>query len=395
MAKRHETYVLTRANNRTVIEAELERLQLPDKETPKFIYVDLSAFACRMKRRGILPTSLYYLLWQFKARRALDSLNLNADVIHHVTFCSFVVPGVWWNRREKVVLGPLGGASVCAPQYLRLYSPLARCSEWLRGWSRKLWRFDYFYVRARNNASAILFTEKRLAETMCDSSTKSHVVLDVAVPHELEKPEYDESPSKMNVLVWAGTLSPHKAGALALRAFARAFKDCANPPSFEIFGIGPDRGSLGVLVKKLGIEELVRFRGSVPQEELWEEIRNASVFVFTSVRDTCGCVAVEALACQTPVICFNHQGVSELTDASCAIRIDPKGWDQSINGFADGMRRLVENPKLARQMGASGRKRVLEKFAWDRKFADVDQVYRFIVGNEPGESDKGLPSFRH
>ena len=73
--------------------------------------------AARLKR-GIVPVSLYYLLWQFKARKTLDSLHLNADIIHHVTFNSFVCPGVWWNRREKVVLGPLGGMSICAPVFL-------------------------------------------------------------------------------------------------------------------------------------------------------------------------------------------------------------------------------------------------------------------------------------
>ena len=58
MAKRHETYVLTRANNRAVIEAELERLNLPPSETPNFIYVDLSPSICRLKKRGIVPISL-------------------------------------------------------------------------------------------------------------------------------------------------------------------------------------------------------------------------------------------------------------------------------------------------------------------------------------------------
>ena len=77
MAKRHETYVLTRANNRDVIEAELARLNLPPSETPNFIYVDLSPLACRLKKRGIIPVSLYYLLWQFKARKMLDSLHRN------------------------------------------------------------------------------------------------------------------------------------------------------------------------------------------------------------------------------------------------------------------------------------------------------------------------------
>jgi len=107
MAKRHDTYVLTRANNRGVIEAELAILRLPSEHRPKFIWVDCADWVLRLKKRKIIGMNLYYFLWQIKARKSLDKMRLGADIIHHVTMCSFVLPGLWWGRREKIVIGRL------------------------------------------------------------------------------------------------------------------------------------------------------------------------------------------------------------------------------------------------------------------------------------------------
>ena len=88
MAKRHETWILTRANNRSAIEIELDRLGIPEPERPRFVYVDLPKWLRCLKKSRVVPVSLYYLLWQFAARRAWDRSGVRVDVIHHVTLSS-------------------------------------------------------------------------------------------------------------------------------------------------------------------------------------------------------------------------------------------------------------------------------------------------------------------
>ena len=380
MAKRHETYVLTRANNRDVIEAELARLNLPPSETPTFIYVDLSPFVCRLKKRGIVPISLYYLLWQFKARKTLDSLHLNADIIHHVTFCSFACPGVWWGRKEKVVLGPLGGMSVCDRAFLRLYPPVRRVKESLRGLSRRhLWRLNPFFRLSRRHADALLFTEEKICTILGGNHPRALVLLDVAVPQKLEALEYDLPSSRKNQFVWAGVLEPHKGLEIALRAYAKAFRSMPDRPVFKVMGAGSGLDQARQLATSLGIADAVEFLGSVSQPRLWEEMRQSRGFVFTSVRDTCGSVNLEAMACQCPVVCFNHQGVGEATDDSCAIRVEPKTWESAIHDFAEAMLRLSVENELAEHLGQKARNRAISLFFWSSKFDHAETIYNELV----------------
>jgi glycosyltransferase involved in cell wall biosynthesis len=387
MAKRHETYVLTRANNREVIEAELARLNLSVSEAPNFIYVDLSPFVCLLKKCRIIPVSIYYLIWQFKARSTLDTLNINADIIHHATFCSFMVPGVWWNRKEKVVLGPLGGMSVCRRAFLRLFPYGRRVREFLRGISRRhLWRLNPFFLISRRNADALLFTEESIREELSGYQACSSVLLDVAVPQVLEERQYDLPLIRKKQFVWAGILEPRKGLKIALKAYAKAFVTLYERPIFKVFGAGSGLEEAQKLAHELGITDDVEFLGKVSQSQLWEEMRQSMAFVFTSVRDTCGSVNLEAMACQCPIICFNHQGVGMATDDTCAIRVEPSDWDSAVQDFADAMRLFVGNPEHTARMGQAGRERVFANFTWDMKFELASEIYKKVTNDNHSDT---------
>lgn len=383
MARRHKTFVLTRANNRAVIEAELEKLGVPAENRPEFIWVDLPGWVMRLKKRGIVPTSLYYVLWQFAARRAFDRSGIKVDVIHHVTFCSYVIPGVWWRRKEKVVLGPLGGFAVTAPEFLSVYRPLERISERLRGLRRFFGSKAFFFRRARANADALLFTEPGNALRYGGPKAVRESIMDVAMPAALESERPDAPVKRENRFVWAGTLTGWKACELAIRAYAVAFgspQSGTKRPKLAIYGKGPQSGHLKKLIEKLNVADDVLLSGACSQERLWHEIRASRGFVFTSVRDTCGSVNIEAMACGTPIVCFAHQGVGEITDDSCAVRVKPSGnLEADIRAFADGMRRLAEDDALVDRMGEAARKRALEKFTWKAKFDRVDEIYGEVL----------------
>lgn len=380
MAKRHETYVLTRGNNRKVIEAELARLSLPASEIPIFLYVDLAPFLCRLKKKRAFFSKLYYFMWQMKARQVLNAQQLKADIVHHITFCSFASVGFWWHRKEVVVIGPLGGTSVCRRSYLRLFPWEQRIKEFFRVFSRRYgWRLNPFWMISRHYADKLFFVDPLMAEKMGKGPSMAETLLDVGVPKALADSAFACVPEKRNQFVWAGVLEPRKGFEIAVRAFQRAFPKEDGRPRLVVCGEGYERPKYERLVRKLGLTGDVVFLGSLPQNELWQVMRESKGLVFSSVRDTCGTVLVESLALQTPVICFRHQGAALVTDETCAIRIEPTSWEASINGFARAMRRLHDDTELVLQMGKKGRERVLENFAWEKKFAKMDECYRKLV----------------
>ena len=391
MAKRHETWVLTRANNREVIEAELDRLGVPVEDRPHFVWVDLPRWIQRLKKRGFVPITLYYLLWQFAVRRAWDRTDIQVDIIHHVTFCSYVIPGVWWRRREKVVIGPMGGAAICPSKLLRVFRPRERIGEWFHGLFRMHRWLAPLYMLGRRNADAIFFTEEEVRSRLGGSAAMEQVLLDVAVPPELEAPSIECIPRKRQFL-WAGLLIGRKGCEIAIRAYARAFGNDGEAPALIICGDGPYRQRLRHLALSLAVEDRIHFVGKLPQDALWREMRASLALVFTSVRDTCGTVAIEALAVGTPLIFFNHQGVKELADDSCGIPIEPRSFDKAVDDFAAAMRRLDDDPDLVQRLGSFGRKRIFANFTWKRQFDEADRCYKTIIVSSATAKSSRLPT---
>src|SRR5437588_12958155 len=73
MARFHDITVLTRANNRAVIESELEKLQ-GQRPLPTFVYHDRGALMLQVKS-SFKAIHLYYLLWQRSAREVIANLH--------------------------------------------------------------------------------------------------------------------------------------------------------------------------------------------------------------------------------------------------------------------------------------------------------------------------------
>src|SRR6266851_8896447 len=89
MARFHDVTVLTRANNRLSIEAELALLA-GRQPLPKFVYHDRSGALLDLKFRS-RTIKWYYLLWQRSARDVIERLDEARpfDLMHHVTFAAF------------------------------------------------------------------------------------------------------------------------------------------------------------------------------------------------------------------------------------------------------------------------------------------------------------------
>lgn len=69
-----------------------------------------------------------------------------------------------------------------------------------------------------------------------------------------------------------------------------------------LYGDGTDRGRLEALVRELGIDGRVEFRGPVPEEKLVETYNSFSMLAMTSFQEGFGFPIIEAQACGIPVL---------------------------------------------------------------------------------------------
>jgi len=82
------------------------------------------------------------------------------------------------------------------------------------------------------------------------------------------------------------------------------------PSRLLLVGDGPERGNIEALCRDLGIHEEVRFLGKL--EAVEEVLSVADLFIMPSEKESFGLAALEAMACEVPVISSNAGGIPEL-----------------------------------------------------------------------------------
>ena len=126
------------------------------------------------------------------------------------------------------------------------------------------------------------------------------------------------------------------------------------------------------LSRKLSVS--VDFMVDPSHEDIIRELSTATVLVLPSVYydiygkyypqpELFGLVLLEAMACETPVICTNVGGMPEVVtngvDGFVAPPNDHKALREKISF-------LLDNPDIAVKMGKRGRKKILRRFTWDK-----------------------------
>ena len=370
LAQLHDVTVLTRTNNRPVIEKGLESLK---GSHPDFIYYDLPKWMIWLKKRG-LSVAIYYFFWQLGARLHMRGKLSRFDLVHHCTFNSFRQPGFWWLTGNAVVLGPLGGGQVCPWSFLP--------------WFRRQVLYEIFrsltvlcgYVLPQILTS--MLSARRILVANGDTMkcipwffrAKAVQMLETAVLPDQIVERRESRPEGPARFLWISRLDKLKGGDLAIRAFALAVKE---EPAIRltIGGAGPEELPLRGLITKLGIAEFVDWRGKIPKEEITSVMASHDAFLFTSLRDTSGNVMLEAMAVGMPVITFAHHGAIEISTAETAIRVPVTTSAETITAMKNGILKLAAEPELAERMGLAGQNRVKEVFTWEKQASRLDKVF--------------------
>jgi D-inositol-3-phosphate glycosyltransferase len=130
------------------------------------------------------------------------------------------------------------------------------------------------------------------------------------------------------------------------------------------------------LTRKLHIQDSVTFAGPVGQEELPSYYSAAQVCVIPSYHETFGLVALESLACGTPVVAAAVGGIESI------VRQDETGYvvrDNAPLHLADSIAAVLSRPDAGAESAASTRASVL-RFGWANIAEAVIEEYRQVLG---------------
>lgn len=118
-----------------------------------------------------------------------------------------------------------------------------------------------------------------------------------------------------------------------------------------ILGDGPDRPLLEAQAQRLGITQHVHFMGYVLPQQVGAFYQHADVFVFASVTETQGMVALEAAACGLPVVARAEGGIANSVAHGVAGYLVPP---QDAETFVQHVLELLA-PDIHAQFSASAR----------------------------------------
>jgi glycosyltransferase involved in cell wall biosynthesis len=155
-------------------------------------------------------------------------------------------------------------------------------------------------------------------------------------------------------------------------------------PSVKLIigGRGALVGHYQDLVSSWGLEAQVEFAGFIPPEEIAEYFSKANVFALPSIsslQEGFGIVALEALACQTPVVTTKIVGVASDLEKFKAGLIVPSRDPQKLG---EAIIEVLGDQKLQKAMGVRGRKLVEEKYTWQSVALKMEKLYNTIISNK-------------
>lgn len=383
----------------TVFEQETKLLRLNGCETATYERTNAEIARWSPWRKATAP---FRLGRSEETRREATALfeRFRPDVLHVHNYKFALTPSIFKAAKD------LGIATVLTLHNYRLICPggqLTRngeiCEEclkknparvlWRRGcaskWStRALQTLLYFETKkdVLNNVDIFValteFSKRKFVEGGLPASricVKPNFIFDPFVEISAEKRRFDDASKtdgeedrrgERRGALFVGRLSQEK----GIRFLLEAWRGIDFP--LTVVGGGPEEERV-----RRDAPSNVRFLGEKPRVEALKLMQNAEFLVFPSTwHEGFPMTIVEAAAAETPTIASNLGGRAEaIVDCETGLLFESK----NVADFQRAVRRLVDEPGLARRMGKAARRRYENLYSPGKNFETLMQIYRAAI----------------
>jgi len=315
---------------------------------------------------GLLNQAITQFLQRKIVRDLIHREQIN--VIHQPIPVGPRFPSLLFGLGVPRVVGPLNGGMEYPPFFRNSESRISQAAIAL---TRLFSDLANTLLPGKKNADVVLVANERTRRAL-PSRTRGKVI--ELVENGVDITVWSGTPADVvsmpSRFVFLGRLVDWKAVDVVIRALEKV-------PSaeLEVIGDGPMLETWKSLAKELSVTDRVYFSGWLPQQECAAHLRTATALVLPSLYECGGAVVLEAMAMGKPVIATRWGGPADYLDASCGILVDPESYSGLLNGFIEGMKKLIEFPELARSMGAAGYERAVRVFDWEHKMDQVIRIY--------------------
>ncbi len=149
----------------------------------------------------------------------------------------------------------------------------------------------------------------------------------------------------------------------------------ALPAKLLLIGDGPERHRMEELCRQLSLDSEVRFLGK--QDAIEELLAVADLFIMPSEQESFGLAALEAMACQLPVISSDSGGLPELNLNGITGFTSPVG---DVEAMSNNAIRLLTNDEQLQQFKANALARAQE-FDIHNVIEQYENYYEEVIKN--------------
>src|SRR5699024_9535413 len=150
------------------------------------------------------------------------------------------------------------------------------------------------------------------------------------------------------------------------------YEQLADKIRLTIVGKGPELAHLQDLAEKLNISRITEFVGSVPNEQVPEQLKNLDVYCAFSESESFGVAVLEASACEVPVIVSNVGGLPEVVqDEQTGFIVNTEHEDEIV----EKLYQLIISTELRGKLGKNARKFVKDAYKWQHNVTQMENIY--------------------
>ncbi|OFW29542.1 MAG: N-acetyl-alpha-D-glucosaminyl L-malate synthase BshA [Acidobacteria bacterium RIFCSPLOWO2_02_FULL_65_29] len=285
------------------------------------------------------------------------------DVVH----AHYAVPHATAAYLARQILASAGQARVP-----RVITTLHGTDITLLGTDRSYSETVAFCIQQSDGVTAVSESLKRDTIRELGVTREIRVIpnfVDCATHKRHPVPELQErfAPRGEKLLIHVSNFRPVKRTKSVVEVFARVRRQ--TPARLLMVGDGPDFHDAMCLARSLGVGDDVEFLGE--QDQVVPLLSAADVFLVPSVKESFGLAALEAMACEVPVVASAIGGLPELVeDGVNGFLHDP----DDLDGMAGSTIRLLTDATLHRRAAEAARRTAEDRYC-DSKIVPMYEAY--------------------
>lgn len=394
IARDHDVFVLTDANNRRDWEKARNEGLVPKNVQARFIRKSSKYVENRFLAR--LQSWQWYAAYTRLVLKAAQEWHKEEqfDLCHQVTIAAWRLPSPLWKLPIAFVWGPIGGAGNIPRAFRSMLSPSARLFE--RARDMQTW----FVLRSRSlrlclaNTAVILAANKETSDLLLpyrgDKPMKWLPVSSISRDKitQLQRPIELRNPIGTLRLFAGGNIEGRKGVSLALKALA-AVAERGIDFHYTVAGGGPEISALKQLAAQLGIDRQVTFHPGYSGAAYIDALHHSDVYLLPSFRETMGITLVEAVLAGNYPIVADTSAQGEIVRAVGGKAVAVDSMDGLIKGLEEAIVWCSENSHTLYGLANEAGGKLADLFSSERYDATLQDSYKIALSrNEHSNSNK-------